>query len=1181
MAVADNDVMARAGRLGAFQLVERIGAGGVGTVWRARHLGPGEGAAVAVKVLSSPRARAPGFAPSMAREVAALAALDHPQIVDVLDHGVVTAEEADPDRRLDEGSPYIVMELGRHGTLEDVRRDLRWPELRVILGDLLKAVGHAHARGLIHRDIKPANVLLDAAGGAKLTDFGLAHVLERADDETDRIAGTPLYMSPEQALGRWRDHGPWTDLYAIGVIAWTVATGRPPFVRKGDVEWILRSHVRRPLPEFWSLWAVPDGFAEWLKRLLEKVPRARYQRAADALWALEQLTDPPSGSSTTRPTLADAHSGPISGPAGANLAVLSAVTVVGDAPATASWSRDGLDVDDGAIDDVPPTRPWTRPPDETIARPGLRSAGEALVGMRRLPLVGRLEERRRLWEALRRARKARRPQVVALRGRAGFGKSRLSRWLCEEAHEQGAATPLYALHGPGGGPAYGLGPRLARHFHCLGVGRFAVEARLELLLEHRRHPAPPDEARALSAMIVPELQPDVGSLHFVAPEEEYALVERVLDALLFERPAVLWLDDVHHGAEALMLVEYLLRDGAPDRALTIVLTVRDDLLPGRPTEDAVLNGIARKHAIETIEVGPIADDHRRRLVENLLGLDTGVAARIVERTAGNPLFAGQLVEDWVARGVLVPGEGGYRVADGAEADLPDDLRTLWAPRLGRALEGRTDDERIALELAATLGLEVSDAEWASVCGEAGVEPAPDLVQRLVRHDLAAWQPDRQGWSFVHQMLREAVSAGAAEAGRQTDHHRACARVLAGTTDAGTQARLARHLVAAGELEAALSPLRSAIEARAARGGYRIAAALLDDYRRCLVRLGAPANDPRVFWVRRYEVGVARADGDLERALALGRTLLADTEAAGDDVSAADALHAVAVVREHTGDLEGAERDLERLLAVLPRLDGDQRPRRAKAILHLGRGQWKRGWPADAEATVSQARDLFDELGDVQGVTKCLAQLSSIIRQQGRLDEAADMARRCLSMTRVHGFRDQAVAAWNVLGEVCRLQGDLDEAASAYRRGLQICSALGSRYGFAPELNLGTVLVEAGRYVEARQQLVLTLERAVRVRMRGTEIGALLTLLPCDAALGAWDDWEEHFRMASRLMEETGFIEADCPRLLALAGTLARDAGAEFRARRVWLLAMAQYRELGDLDAAEAVRRELRALSDAG
>src|SRR5688500_13818028 len=144
--------------LGPFTLLAPLGAGGMGEVWAAVH-GPSD-APVAVKVLTAAFAREPVFVRAFRNEVRATAALDHPSIVAVLDHGEVSeAADAASDGRLQAGSPYLVMERVDGGSLADVLGNHPWDDLRRDLLVVLDALAHAHARGVVHRDMKPANVL--------------------------------------------------------------------------------------------------------------------------------------------------------------------------------------------------------------------------------------------------------------------------------------------------------------------------------------------------------------------------------------------------------------------------------------------------------------------------------------------------------------------------------------------------------------------------------------------------------------------------------------------------------------------------------------------------------------------------------------------------------------------------------------------------------------------------------------------------------------------------------------------------------------------------------------------------------------------------------------------------------------------------------------------------------------
>ena len=186
--------------LGPFELHEPIGSGGMGQVWRATHRE--QAVAVAVKVITIDRARDEALLSAFRDEVRAVAGLDHPNIIQVFDHGQIPREAEEASRgQLASLSPYLVMELADGGSVQSLRGKLPWARIRELLGALLDALAHAHARGVVHRDIKPANLLFGGERlGVKLSDFGFVHALEgewfdRSDVDT---SGILVYMVPEQ-----------------------------------------------------------------------------------------------------------------------------------------------------------------------------------------------------------------------------------------------------------------------------------------------------------------------------------------------------------------------------------------------------------------------------------------------------------------------------------------------------------------------------------------------------------------------------------------------------------------------------------------------------------------------------------------------------------------------------------------------------------------------------------------------------------------------------------------------------------------------------------------------------------------------------------------------------------------------------------------------------------------------
>jgi serine/threonine-protein kinase len=248
-----------------------IGAGGMGTVYRARSSQVGEGP-LAVKFLSPGLAGEPELVARFWREVALLEQLDHPAIVKVKSHG-----ERD-------GLPWFAMELVEGPTLAVrlAKGPLAIDEARDIFARLLGALEHAHAHGVVHRDLKPANVLL-AADGARLADFGIARLdLAAATRKTqltrtDAIIGTFPYMSPEQRAGRPVDVR--SDLYSVGVMLYEALAGERP---EGAFPPL---HRRRP--------EVPARVDPVVRRLLAPEPGARFASAAETRRALAAAFAPP------------------------------------------------------------------------------------------------------------------------------------------------------------------------------------------------------------------------------------------------------------------------------------------------------------------------------------------------------------------------------------------------------------------------------------------------------------------------------------------------------------------------------------------------------------------------------------------------------------------------------------------------------------------------------------------------------------------------------------------------------------------------------------------------------------------------------------------------------------------------------------------------------------------------
>ena len=776
--------------LGPFRLDSPFAAGGMGEIWRGEHLG--QGVPVAVKVMVADELQSQVFRRAFRNEAWAMARLDHRGVVMVYDQGVVPEDvAARSEGRLQAGSPYLVMDFVGGGTLLDAPPTTWW-ELKRTLLLLLDALAHAHARGVVHRDLKPANILLDpdteTSGGLQLTDFGISHAIERAlpqEEGAAPVMGTMHYMAPEQLDGRWRDYGPWTDLYSLGCIAWELACGHLPFEADDPLD-LMDLHLDEPPPPLEPRFAVPDGFAEWVATLLEKEPFARPARAADAARTLKELGEPEEseftralgltmvdGLKAVKPDELDQLLS-ASMRKDSNELGLQTLSQIAPVAPPATWDDDDVstEFEDSALQAAARLglswrrhrrpREWKR----------LAGAGLGLWGLRQAPLVGRDEVVDGIWDALRAVTRENQARLVLLDGPLGAGTSRVALWLCERAHELGVAHVLWATHGPTDGPTDGLGRMLAREFRVQGLSPAMREDRVaDVLL--RQDLVSEDKADAMAADLDRWMDEHRGSPVPSAAtartsEEErprFKHLYRYLRRLSRRRPVVLWLDDAQWGLEALAFAWYVLRAQEQKPGDVLVLLS----LQGEAVEDddvaALLSSIARHPASNLVRMQGLGARDQAHLLRDL-GLDGELALRLAESSEGNPLYATELVGDWVRRQVLVPGEDGFVLREGADATVPEDLPALWANRVERALEGLPTEARRAMEVAAAMGGRVQRAAFQEACRILGFVPPTGLVERLYRERLAV--PSKGGWSFVHEALRTAVEREAREEERWID-----------------------------------------------------------------------------------------------------------------------------------------------------------------------------------------------------------------------------------------------------------------------------------------------------------------------------------------------------------------------------------------------------------------------------
>ena len=256
---------------GRYRLEAKLGSGGMSTVYLARDTTLDR--SVAVKVMHREMSEQPDQLERFRQEARAVAKLSHPNIVSVIDAGE------------DGGFPYIVFEYVEGETLKQrIARvgPLDAQEALAYAIEIARGLTVAHARNMVHRDIKPQNVLIDPAGRAKLTDFGISRQLEQDGmTATGRVLGTTDYVAPEQAMGRGADQR--SDVYSLGVVLYEMLIGQVPFHADSQVG-VAMKHVNEELPDVQARRPeVSAAAALVVERATAKDPRERYQSVGDMI----------------------------------------------------------------------------------------------------------------------------------------------------------------------------------------------------------------------------------------------------------------------------------------------------------------------------------------------------------------------------------------------------------------------------------------------------------------------------------------------------------------------------------------------------------------------------------------------------------------------------------------------------------------------------------------------------------------------------------------------------------------------------------------------------------------------------------------------------------------------------------------------------------------------------------
>ncbi|MFT6398175.1 MAG: serine/threonine protein kinase/tetratricopeptide (TPR) repeat protein [Bradymonadia bacterium] len=1182
---------------GRFRVEELIGAGGIGSVYRA--IQEPLDRPVALKMLRPDLSESPDLRRRFVREARAVAALAHPNIAMVHDFGVGK-----------DSALFMAMELVEGVSLGQLM--MEQPSFEVladVFDQILTGLAHAHAKGIIHRDIKPANVLVarddDGAMTVKIVDFGIA-VLAGVQWEDERttgvgqVIGTPQYMAPEQARGE-RHVAATADVYAVGLMLFRAVTGRDAFDGENPMD-VLVSQVHDPPPAivFRPGLNAPAELRELIQDALKKSPRDRVPSANAFRVRLRRILG-----QQTSPRLARRASDPLTVSTG-NTIVEDALTITFDSLKGEPENRRTLAEDAPEVSFSGSAWP-------------IRATGTGVVG--------REAELQRLVDAaFVSANTNRRGLLIMLDGEAGLGKSRLAAAIREDLVEHGAFRGAHgAFHREGERGLRGI----REAFDGLVGTRDAETDRVPALVAERLKSWGMD-SESDAALLAQFLRPTVPQpgLHPLAsgPEPIFELLFRILTTLTPTRPVVITLDDMQWaGPEAEAFLEFFAAE-MQQRPLPVIIVATAHVGEVETNNaEQLLRQLSRfdGHTVLRHQVEPLTEAGSREALATMIHADEELEDALVARGSGNPLHLVQLVRFLRDERLIESTPSGWRALQGVDVRtiLPPSLADIMQLRIGQ-LEQIVPGSRLR-DLFARCAVLGSSFRFSVLERMLQIEARSDLMETidsdidaLLDEDFLQMRPTRRDdvLSFPSSLVRDALLEQMKNRRTTRSLHAfaAEAKLAVLGSEVGDHAEeFIRHYAEARDEEHELEYL--GLGADLAERGQRP-----HDAARYLQRMlelldGPQASEDRTVQV---QVGIrlamlwiglgayAAARDHLNAVLAepssepLARTkanlgiakidrILGKFEEARDRYESAlkvaaqleapeltgDGLLGLARVEWHVGRSARAEELATEALRVAR--SGEIERLIPEAIWLLGDVLRARGETTEARRHFDEAMALFEARHDEPGRAKCYARLAVTFKSTNELGQAHAAYEEARKIYSKLGDRKGVAHQLNGQGDVARFRAEFAQAADFYRRAVDIFHVLELPYDAAVGwTNLGIVAMESHRDVQAEEAFRRALDVAQRVGFAYLQIGIGLNLAYLLGRLGRDSESESVLAESLELADSSALIDPDYARPLERLADVYATQGQANAGQRLLKRAREMWRELGRDDDLRRVEAQL-------